>query len=100
MRSLSLREIAAQLKIPAPDANPAITGVATLTDATPTEISFLATDAFLKEFARTKAAAVLVQNRVKIPANARTPVLLVEHADLAVAQVLKLFAPPVPHPPV
>jgi UDP-3-O-[3-hydroxymyristoyl] glucosamine N-acyltransferase len=70
-----------------------------LPEAGATELSYLGTDRLLQQFKTTGAAAVLVQRRVKLPADCPTPVLLVDDADLAVGRVLELFAPPVPRPP-
>ena len=65
-----------------------ITGVATLTDAGPSDISFLGSDAFVKQFAQTRAAAVLVQKKVQHLPPPHTAVLTVDDADLAMAKVL------------
>src|SRR5215218_2425218 len=98
----TVADISQLLSIPAPTGAAAvtITGVAVLADATPTELSFLGSDRYLKQFAVTRAAAVIVQRRVKVPPGNRVPTLLVDDADLAVARVLELFAPPIPRPPV
>lgn len=101
MPSLTLSDIADLLNTPAPrDSSRAVTGVSTLSDASAAEISFLASDKYLDAFLKTRAAAVLVQKSVKLPANHGKPVLLVDDADLAVAQVLERFAPPIPRPTV
>lgn len=76
-----------------------LTGVAYLADAEPGELSFLGSDKYLDQFAKTRAAAVLVQSRVNLPESVPMPVLRVPDADLAIAQVLELFAPPVSRPP-
>jgi UDP-3-O-[3-hydroxymyristoyl] glucosamine N-acyltransferase len=77
----------------------AITGVAGLKDAGPAEVSFLTSDAFHRAFAATSAAAVIVDRRVKLQGNVKTPVMIVDDAELATARVLQLFASPVPRPP-
>jgi UDP-3-O-[3-hydroxymyristoyl] glucosamine N-acyltransferase len=103
MPSLTLSDIAEMLHVPAPagHAQTAVSGMATLAEAGPGDLSFLGSDAYLKQFAATKAAAVIVQRRVKLPRDGvRTPVFVVDDADLAVARVLERFAPPVPRPPV
>jgi UDP-3-O-[3-hydroxymyristoyl] glucosamine N-acyltransferase len=99
VKSTTLADIAALLDA-APPREPqrAITGIANLSEAGPDEISFLSSDQYLKQFAATKAAAVIVQKRVRLPENPATAVFVVEDADLAVAKVLEHFAPPVPHP--
>jgi UDP-3-O-[3-hydroxymyristoyl] glucosamine N-acyltransferase len=99
VQPLTLSQIASLLNCPAPAADRLITGMATLVDAGESELSFLSSDAYLHQFAATRAAAVIVQKRVKLPAVNATPVLIVEDSELAVAKVLGLLAPPVPQPP-
>ena len=98
----TLAEIAELLNLPLPAGagSIAITGVATLPDAKGDELSYLGSDRLLPQFAQTRAGAVLVQRRVKLPADPGRPVLLVDDADLAVAKVLEFFAPPIPRPAV
>ncbi|HZL37674.1 MAG TPA: UDP-3-O-(3-hydroxymyristoyl)glucosamine N-acyltransferase [Tepidisphaeraceae bacterium] len=96
----TLSQIAALLGCPAPAGEPLnIAGVSTLLEAGAEDLSFVGSDSYLPELAKTRAAAVVAQKRVKLPASWTRPALIVEDADLAVAQVLKLFAPPVPRPP-
>jgi UDP-3-O-[3-hydroxymyristoyl] glucosamine N-acyltransferase len=75
-----------------------IDGIAALEDAGPGDLSYLGSDAYLKEFAATRAAAVIVQKRVRLPRENDRPVLIVDDAELAVGSVLAHFAPPVPAP--
>lgn len=80
-----------------------ISGVATLYDAGPADLSFLSSEAFLKEFAVTRAGAVLIQKKIKLPdaskfSQPRPAVLLVDDADLAMARVLQLFSHPIARP--
>jgi UDP-3-O-[3-hydroxymyristoyl] glucosamine N-acyltransferase len=101
MPSLTLSEIATLLNLPTPgEAHRPVSGVSTLLEASERELSFLGSDKYLDDFARTKAAAVLVQKRVKLPADHKKLVFFVDDADLAVAKLLEHFAPPVPRPPV
>jgi UDP-3-O-[3-hydroxymyristoyl] glucosamine N-acyltransferase len=96
----TLAEISALIGCSAPGGEGvAITGIATLAEAGPQELSFVGSDAYLPELASTQAAAVIVQKRVKLPATWTRPALVVDDADLAIAKILKLFAPPVPRPP-
>jgi len=97
----TLTEIAELLGVPAPrtGGDVTITGVDVLTEAGETDLSFLGSDRYVRQFADTRAAAVLVQRRVKLPPDPGRPVLMVDDADLAVAKVLQRFAPPVPRPP-
>ena len=99
----TLAEIAGLLNLALPagaDGGRQIVGVNTLDEARPDELSLLSSEHYLKELPGTKAAAVFVHRRIKLPAGLAVPVLVVEDADLTVARVLGLFAPPVPRPPV
>jgi UDP-3-O-[3-hydroxymyristoyl] glucosamine N-acyltransferase len=98
-RGIALREIAAMVGCAPPAGEARVTGVASLADAGPRDLSFLNSEAFLKDFNATRAAAVLVQKQLRIPEAAHTIVLRVEDADLAMARVLESFAPPVVRPP-
>ena len=73
----------------------AITGVATLEDAGPDDLSLVGSEAFVKQFEKTRAGAVLVQQKVKVPAAPNgTVILTVADADLAMTRVLEMFAQP------
>ena len=98
---MTLSEIAAALgcEVPADVAAMPITGVGSLDEATGTELTYLASDQFLKQFEGSRAAAAIVQKRVKLAGEPPMPVLLVDDAELAMVKVLELFAPPVPRPP-
>jgi UDP-3-O-[3-hydroxymyristoyl] glucosamine N-acyltransferase len=99
--TLTLSDIARILNCPAPaGASRAVGGIATLTEATESELSFLGSEKYLDEFAKTRAAGVIVHKRVKLPPDHGKSVLVVDDADLAVATILQHFAPPVPRPPV
>jgi UDP-3-O-[3-hydroxymyristoyl] glucosamine N-acyltransferase len=97
----TLAEIAQLLNVPAPGgaAELTLTGAAMLNEATPGDLSYLGNDRFLSDFTGSRAGAVLVQRRVKLPPDHGKVVLTVDDADLALAKVLDLFAPPVPRPP-
>lgn len=97
----TLAEIADLIGCTAPpkDGSRGISGLNSLDEAGPDELSFLSTEGYLRDFEATKAAAVIVQKKVKLPAGSTVPVLLVDDADLAASRVLELFAPPVPRPP-
>jgi UDP-3-O-[3-hydroxymyristoyl] glucosamine N-acyltransferase len=99
---LPLAEIAKANNTPLPPGAPAdlsITGLAMLTEARDTELSFLGDKRYLPELKASRAAAFVVQRRVQLPPDVRRPVLLVDDADLAMARIATLFAPPVPRPP-
>lgn len=101
-QAVTLADIARTLNVPTPpgSAEVALTGMATLSEARPGEMSFLGSEQYLKDFARTQAAAVIVQRKVRLHGELPVPVLVVDDADLAVARVLELFSPPTPRPPV
>src|SRR5436305_6931146 len=97
----SLSEIARLVGAPESDSDAIdITGVATLEEAERGDLSFVGAESYLPQLARTQAAAVIVQKRLKVPDSWSRPALSVDDADLALAKVLQLFAPPVPRPPL
>jgi UDP-3-O-[3-hydroxymyristoyl] glucosamine N-acyltransferase len=98
---LTLNDIAALIGAPPPAAGGAtiITGLANLAEASPEQLSFLGSDTYLKHFEQTRAAAVIVNRRVKLPPDHGRTVFVVDDADLAIARVLEKFAPPVCRPP-
>jgi UDP-3-O-[3-hydroxymyristoyl] glucosamine N-acyltransferase len=71
----------------------AITGVDALEAATPEQITFIRDPARAGRWASSRAGAVLVGPGVEIEAVGR-PVIRVQEADVAVAIVLGMFAPP------
>jgi UDP-3-O-[3-hydroxymyristoyl] glucosamine N-acyltransferase len=94
MKTITLGDIATLLKLPAPaDARKQVSGVAALSDAAESEISFLGSDRYLPQFHSTRAMAVIVQKRVRLPRDPGRTVFIVDDADLAVAKVLGIFAP-------
>jgi UDP-3-O-[3-hydroxymyristoyl] glucosamine N-acyltransferase len=99
MPSFTLAQIADVLGCPAPaDSSRPITGMATLAEATESDLSFLGSEAYLADFEKTKAAAVIVKKGLKLPPTVSRPLLVVDNADLAQAKVLDLLAPPIPRP--
>lgn len=96
----TLTEIAELLGCSAPTGEPLhVTGIAALAEASPTELSYIGSDAFVRELGQCQAAALIVQQNVKLPPTWTRPALPVADAELAVAKVLERFAPPVPRPP-
>lgn len=96
----TLSDIALLLGCPAPsNGSRPITGLATLADATPDELSFITAESFQPQLAATKAAGVIMAKKLRVPPPADRAAFVVDDADLAVAKVLELFAPPVPKPP-
>lgn len=99
MAPITLGQIAAALGLPAPAAaQTVITGVNSLADAQPGEISFVASDQYLKQAITSRAAALLVGRRITVPPELKAVVLQVDNVDLAMVKVLQFFAPPVPQP--
>ena len=77
--------------------DPEITGVASLHDALPGDISFLANPKYARQVATTKASAVLVKSDCDLPPpTAGGALLRVESPDLAFARVVPLFTKPAP----
>jgi len=97
----TLGEIASLLGCPPPpDAQRRVTGLAALSDAGPGELSFISSEAFATQLVETRAAGVIIKKKLRLPAPPpQAAALVVDDADLAVAKVLELFAPPVPRPP-
>ena len=97
----TLADIAELLACPAPVGSErvVIRGVGTLAEASADELTFVAAEKYASQLQSTRAAAAIVQRRIKLPAQWEGRSLRVDDADLAVAKVLQLFAPPVPRPP-
>src|SRR5688500_4585449 len=95
----TLADIARTLQLPPPpDADRKLSGIANLADAGPSDLSLLGSDVYFKAFAASKAMAVIVTKRLHIPSRGDKVIFEVEDAELAVGQVLPLFAPPVQQP--
>lgn len=95
----TVRDIANLLKVPVVgrDESLPLTGIATLRDAGPGDLSFLSSDEYLEQFTETRASAVIVDRAVKLPPsdNGRTSsiaMIVVDDAELALARALELFA--------
>ena len=73
----SLSSIANLLGCPMPADSVEIIGVATLEDAGPADLSFVGSDSYVAKLADTKAAAIFVQKRVKLPETWTRPALVV-----------------------
>ena len=97
----TLGEIARLLNCscPAEAEKHSIIGVETLADAQADHLTFVGSDKYVPQLQFTKAAAAIVQRRIKVPPEWEARCLRVDDADLAVANVLQLFAPPIPRPP-
>lgn len=100
-RMPTLSDIAELLNVPPPAfGDRSIRGANDLHLAQPDELSLVAAERFAKDYRATRAAAVIVDRKVTLTPRADVPTLVVENADLAMARVLELLAPPVPIPPV
>lgn len=101
MLEITLSDLAAILNVPAPAQHSRkVRGFGSLKDAGENDLSFLSSEKYLGDFEKTKAAAVLVGSKIKLPPGHGKSILLVEDVDLAVGKLLEGFAPPVPQPPI
>lgn len=97
----TLADIAVLLGTPAPaDAGRLIRGLATVAEAGPDELTFAGSEAYARQLPASRAAGAIVHRKVRVPAGYDGVTFVVDDADLAVAKVLGLFAPPTPRPPV
>jgi UDP-3-O-[3-hydroxymyristoyl] glucosamine N-acyltransferase len=99
----TLSEISQLISAPLPpgaDGNQSISALATLAEAEPGQLTFVGSDKYVAQLASTKASAAVVGRRIKIPAEWESRILRVEDADLAIATILRLFAPPRSKPSV
>jgi UDP-3-O-[3-hydroxymyristoyl] glucosamine N-acyltransferase len=77
-----------------------ILGISSLPEAGPDQVSFCGDGKHLRQIAGTRAAAVIVPTKIRLPAGVTVPLLIVDDADVAVNKLLTFFAPPIPRPPV
>lgn len=90
--AIPLSELAARLSAEAPEAEIEITGVATIDDAGPHDLTFLANDGYVQALQSSKAGAVLVAR--DYDGKAPMPMLRAANPRLAFAQAVALFYPP------
>lgn len=76
-----------------------ITGPNTLALAAPGEMAFIGEQKYAARWAESLATAALVTEGVELEPGAGRALIVVKSADLAMAQVLALFAPPHHQPP-
>lgn len=98
----TLADIAQLLSCPVPagaDRQP-VTALAALEDAAPDQLTYVASERYAAQLPMSQAAAAIAHRRVKIPPQWEARVLRVDDVELAVAMVLRLFAPEIPQPPV
>jgi len=70
-----------------------------LADASSSEISFVSSEAHANAYKATRAGAVIVQKKLKLPENPNTTALLVDDAELSVAKSARALRPPISRPP-
>ncbi|MFP4144686.1 MAG: UDP-3-O-(3-hydroxymyristoyl)glucosamine N-acyltransferase [Phycisphaeraceae bacterium] len=70
-----------------------LTGVESLADARPGQLTFIGEPAWAADWPRSRASAALVTRGVEPPADPHRTLIFVENADLALARALALFAP-------
>lgn len=93
-KQIRLGELAAALSLPVPgNADLLLAGVNNLLDAGEHDLSFMGSDQYLKEFAQTRAAVVIVPRKANLPADKKVIVLRADDVDIATAKALALFAP-------
>src|SRR5699024_533062 len=81
------------------DAELRITGMERLDAAQPGQITFIGEQKYAGEWATTHASAALVTRGVDVHNIAGRALIFVDNADLAMAQVLEMFAPEAVLPP-
>jgi UDP-3-O-[3-hydroxymyristoyl] glucosamine N-acyltransferase len=77
-----------------------IDGIAAAEEAGPRQIIYVISDQYVPLLSASRAAAAIVQRRLKIPPQWENRALRVDDPELAVARVLELFAPPIPRPAI
>jgi UDP-3-O-[3-hydroxymyristoyl] glucosamine N-acyltransferase len=97
MKSYSIQEINEVLKgIIVGDADVKITAPEQLELASTSEISFIGNKKYEKFWETSKACAAVVNEDISIEPGENRAFIKVKNADLAISQVLELFAPPTP----
>ena len=97
MKSYSIQEINEVLKgTIVGSINPTITAPEQLDEASATEITFIGHRKYEKNWATSKACAAVVNEDISIEPGDNRVFIKVKNADLAMSQVLELFAPPSP----
>lgn len=96
----TLKQIADLLAIPCPTGLEAreVSGVRSLEQAGPAELSVVSGDKYVGQYKKTRAGTVLISRKIKFPVRPDVAALVVDDADLALVKVLGLLSPPVPRP--
>ncbi|MNR98187.1 UDP-3-O-acylglucosamine N-acyltransferase [compost metagenome] len=97
MKSYSIQEINAILKgVIIGNTNQSITAPEQLEMANSNEISFIGNKKYEKLWKTSKACAAIVNEDISIDPGENRAFIKVQNADLAMSQILELFAPPTP----
>lgn len=97
MKTYSLKEINEVLKgTISGNTNQSITAPEQLEDASNTEISFIGNKKYENFWATSNACVAVVNENISIEPGENRAFIKVQNADLAMSQVLELFAPPTP----
>ncbi|HEX5773200.1 MAG TPA: UDP-3-O-(3-hydroxymyristoyl)glucosamine N-acyltransferase [Geomobilimonas sp.] len=89
---MKLNELLHSLSVPlSTDANPDISGISSLREATPWQLSFAVSDKHLADLKVTKAAAVLINANLKGQAPATTAEIVVDDPELCMAHASRHF---------
>lgn len=81
------------------DSSKTIRGIASLEDAGPDDLSFLASNRHIPALRGSRAGAILARHKARLPAIPLPTLILVDDVELASCVVLERFAPPIAHPP-
>ena len=90
--SISLQELARRFDLPVPDTDVEITGVNTIDDAGPSELTFLSNERYAVKLKDSQAGAVLVADDFE--GETPMPALRTARPRLVFADILTLFHPP------
>lgn len=97
----SLSQVASLIQAPVPPGpDVEVVGIDALADASPRHVSFCGDGHYLKQVSASRAAAVVVPRKLKLPEGGSTRWLVVDDADVAVNKLLQHFAPPIPRPAI
>jgi UDP-3-O-[3-hydroxymyristoyl] glucosamine N-acyltransferase len=99
MDPVTLSDIAAAVGVPPPaGAGRVVTGIASLADAGPADVTMVTSESFIRQLAKSQAVAVIAHRRLKLPTTSKV-IFPTDDPEAAVSAVLELFAPPVQRPP-
>jgi UDP-3-O-[3-hydroxymyristoyl] glucosamine N-acyltransferase len=98
----TLNDIARALGITLPEntADRSISRVASLDDAGPDDLSYVTSDRWFDRLLKSRAGALLASAKLTLPDTGTATVIRVPDAELAMAKILTIFAPPPARPAV